>query len=297
MKIKSIKRLPLKIALFFPPSRELLMNFFVSGSHNFRDKLWNLISNKPPIFFRYNNLYKIKTGGDSGYLVSLNKNSYEGDWHRIFSIGHDIEIKRYYYWRIINNRPSQFIDIGANFGMHSLIFLSHGIKTTYIEPNSECVGEFSMLCKLNNYKPEILNLGLDRESGSLMLIWPKNKTWLGEVMINNPELKIPEGYQKEEVIVSTLNKINAIEKHNALIKIDAEGHELSILEGGREAISKLCPEIIFETIPDDPNRSKLYAFFCGVEYRIIDMFSKKILNKNDFCSSSNKNFLGQPINY
>lgn len=297
MKIKSIKRFPLKVALFFPPSRELLMNFFVTGSHNFRDKLWNLISNKPPIFFRYNNLYKIKTGSDSGYLISLNKNSYEGDWHRIFSIGHDIEIKRYYYERILNNRPSEFIDIGANYGMHSLIFLSHGIKTTFIEPNSECVGEFKMLCELNNYKPKILNLGLDRESGILMLLWPQNKTWLGEVMINNSKLKIPEGYQKEEVIVSTLNKINAIKEQNALIKIDAEGHELSILEGGREVISKLFPEIIFETIPNDPNRSMLHTFFCEVEYKIVDIFSKKILNKNDFCSSLNKNFLAQPLNY
>ena len=296
MKIKSIKRIPLKLILLFPPSREILMKLFVSGSHIFRDKLWNLISNKPPVFFRYNKQYKIKTGSDSGYLVSLKTNSYEADWQRIFSIGHDIEIKRYYFKRILTNRPSQFIDIGANYGMHSLIFLSHGISTTYIEPNSECVREFKNLCKQNDFSPEILNFGLDRKLNSLILIWPKNKTWLGEVIDKSSKLKIPEGFEIEEIKVSTLNTINALKDFNALVKIDAEGHELSILEGGREVISKFRPEIIFESISDMTIRPLLHHFFYESEYRIVDILSEKILGKDDFCSSLSKNFLAQPKN-
>lgn len=295
MKIKSIKRFPLKLALFLPLTREILMKLFISGSHSFREKLWNLISNKPPIFFRYNNQYKVHTGGNFGYLVSLKTSSYEADWHRIFSIGHDIEVKKYYFSRILNKCPSQFIDIGANYGMHSLIFLSHGISTTYIEPNSECISEFKSLCQLNDFNPEILSFGLGKNSSSLILSWPKNKTWLGQVKIKSSNLKIPKGYDTQEVLVKTLDTINVIKDENALIKIDAEGYEFSILEGGREVIIKYHPEIIFESIPGETSRSLIHNFFFEVEYRIFDLLSEKNLDKDNFCSSPSKNFLAKYI--
>ena len=53
------------------------------------------------------------------------------DWDSAVSIcGHDVEVKETYSSLIQSStRPEQFVDIGANYGTHSLLFLVHGIET------------------------------------------------------------------------------------------------------------------------------------------------------------------------
>ncbi|CAA9891487.1 conserved hypothetical protein [Candidatus Methylobacter favarea] len=62
------------------------------------------------------------------------------DWDTAVSItGHDIEIKQTYEALIGSSEPPElFIDIGANYGTHSLLFLVHQIKTITFEPNASC---------------------------------------------------------------------------------------------------------------------------------------------------------------
>jgi hypothetical protein len=115
-------------------------------------------------------------------LMPLVSESLWLDWDTAVSIvGHDIEIKQTYEALIGSSttKPTLFIDIGANYGTHSLLFLVHGIKTMTFEPNSSCHGCFARLCELNHVTPTIEGVALGAYHGYVKLSYPKRDTWLG----------------------------------------------------------------------------------------------------------------------
>ena len=59
------------------------------------------------------------------------------DWSNALAIvGHDIDVKTTYELLLSSQRPPEvFIDAGANFGTHSILFASQGIRTIAFEPN------------------------------------------------------------------------------------------------------------------------------------------------------------------
>jgi hypothetical protein len=58
------------------------------------------------------------------------------DWGlSLLVAGHDVEIKETYRYLLEERKPKLFFDIGANYGTHSLIFLTHGVRTISFEPN------------------------------------------------------------------------------------------------------------------------------------------------------------------
>src|SRR5262245_38673232 len=79
------------------------------------------------------------------------------DWPQAFSLlGHDFSVKQTYRSLLRSSiRPDFFIDVGANFGVHSLLFLACHIKTISFEPNLDCHAEFKHLCAMNGLMPEI----------------------------------------------------------------------------------------------------------------------------------------------
>ena len=68
-------------------------------------------------------------------------------------LGHDPEVKDFYA-KILNSRfrPDVFCDIGANYGVHTALFLSAGVRSIAFEPNPSCVSYFKLLVDLNDFK-------------------------------------------------------------------------------------------------------------------------------------------------
>lgn len=75
------------------------------------------------------------------------------DWDFAVSIlGHDIEVKKTYAALVKSDqRPELFLDVGANYGTHSLLFLSVGIPIIAFEPNRTCLSHFKTVCELNGF--------------------------------------------------------------------------------------------------------------------------------------------------
>jgi hypothetical protein len=73
-------------------------------------------------------------------LIPLSPDTLWLDWDLAVSIpGHDTEVKETHAALIghRSNRPQVFVDIGANCGTHSLLFLVHGIPSLSSEPIEE----------------------------------------------------------------------------------------------------------------------------------------------------------------
>jgi FkbM family methyltransferase len=111
------------------------------------------------------------------------------DWDRAVSIlSQDNEIKQTYLALIASdNRPAVFLDVGANYGIHSILFLSAGIPVIAFEPNPSCFRHFQTICKLNairksnGFAVQWEQAAIGNETGLTELVYFEKDTWLGSV--------------------------------------------------------------------------------------------------------------------
>ena len=201
-------------------------------NYNQKSRLWN-------VFF-LGNIIKLP----------LRKNGYWLDWDIVCSIlGHDSDVKSTYEYILMSKlKPDIFIDIGSSYGTHSLLFLSQGVSAISFEPNKQCHGYFNFVCALNSFEQDVRSVALGAAEGTCELSFPERQTWLGTIKPDAVRAMEDEDITVEEVKQARLdNELRGIQASHPLIKIDAEGSELEILEGGRCFIRRSRPLMIIES--------------------------------------------------
>ena len=276
-----VKLTPFQRNLFYKAFAKIFRNSDLQG----RGGSWNVIFADKPI------------------LMPLTSERFWLDWDTAVSIvGNDIEVKEAYEALICSpERPELFIDIGANYGTHSLLFLVHQIKTLTFEPNSSCHSYFMGLCKLNHVTPNLEPVALGEEKGYAVLSYPERDAWLGstnaEVAKN---LALTQELTTETVEQKTLDDYLAqIGQKRTLIKIDTEGNELSVLRGATRILRENRPKIIFECW-NDGQRTHLFDFFNSLDYRICPGFwnptdEVQPLTQTQFMASPATNYIAVPV--
>ena len=153
------------------------------------------------------------------------------------------------------NKKDVFIDIGSNQGLYTL-FVSGiiGSKTISIEPVQNTYKRLLLNLKLNNLKNvEPLNIGLSNQIGIINM--SNNKGELNKILINDDD-------NSEMVTVSTLDQITQNKKNISLLKIDVEGYEKFILEGGINTLKNINLKVILIEL----NGSNEYYNYSTVYY-------------------------------
>lgn len=237
----------------------------------------------------------IPLGGDLSWL----------NWDCALSIlGHEVEIKQTYETFIkAFGEKLVFFDIGANYGSHSLLFLSHKIKSVAFEPNPRCADYFKQLCHVNHLTPHLEPIALSNENKKVYLSFPKTETWLGTIL-DSQKTKFKETAEviNLEVEAKTLDTfVKETGTVPGLIKIDTEGNELMVLAGGHETLSQYKPPIIFESFQDD-SRQKLWDFFAKYQYSlhglpILSVNGNQPMDLIAFESDTGTNFIALPPGY
>lgn len=142
-------------------------------------------------------------------------------------------------WNLLFNyiRPQYVIDIGAHIGSftHTLMYYYPGCKFHMIEANPYCE---PYLSKIN--VPYTIATLSSTEKDSLLYIEKNNNIGTGSSLYKENTQYYQDGmYDTLEVKTSTLDSLNIFyEKNIDLIKIDTQGSELDILEGGIQIISR-----------------------------------------------------------
>lgn len=133
------------------------------------------------------------------------------------------------------------IDVGANVGLHSLRFSQKFKNVISFEPSSinfECLTENTK--NYNNIKT--FKSALGREQGQLELRLPSNSGNYGAFSFKD-FAKSKEELIKEVVPVVELDQFMLAP---SFIKIDTQGYEVEVIEGGIETIKKHRPVILAE---------------------------------------------------
>ncbi len=223
------------------------------------------------------------------------------DWETALSIlGHEVEIKATYASLIRSSRrPELFIDIGTNYGTHSLLFLVHGIDSISFEPNKACHAYFKEACSLNHVRPNIQGFALGDTNGSAELCFPEKATWMGTTRASaRAELESRFKLVTRTVEQRRLDDFrDSFANRRLLIKIDTEGNEHRVLLGAIETLREYRPPVIFESFID--SRAPLFDFFDELGYKLMPLpwspeASTPCLERQEFIGSTSCNFIAIP---
>jgi FkbM family methyltransferase len=223
------------------------------------------------------------------------------DWDTAVSIvGHDIELKQTYAAIIgSEQRPMIFLDIGANYGTHSILFLSLGIPVISFEPNHDCFEYYRAACALNGIAGRWEQVALGSSSGQIELIYPETKTWLGSVSARvASELKSSQKVMTRTVPLKRLDDyLTELPQGHILIKMDVEGYEREVIHGATELFERRKPLLIFES-NDTKSRYDLYDLFHANGYGIYILpwspsgpGNRRVKNSKEFLASTATNFI------
>lgn len=224
------------------------------------------------------------------------------DWDTALSVlGHGTDVKETYL-HLINSqeRPELFIDVGANYGTHSLLFLVNNIRTISFEPNNLCNKFHEELCLLNGVATNLEPVALGEFTGNVELSYPASDTWLGSTdnaVIND----LAEAHEliTEKVEQKKLDDyFQKVRSNRLLIKIDTEGNELSVLRGSDRVLRDVKPKVIFESWNMN-DRIKLYEFWKIYNYQIYSLpYKSKTaeppLEYENFLKNPSRNFIAIP---
>jgi FkbM family methyltransferase len=223
------------------------------------------------------------------------------DWGLGLSLlGHDDEIKQTYA-AIIDSvyRPAMFLDVGTNYGTHSVLFLAHGIPTISFEPNPICLPQFQAMCDLNRLKPRWEPVAIGNDNREIELAYDEAAPWSGSVS-QDAAVKASLSAKKKIVMLKKLDDyLTDIVDGSVLLKIDVEGFESEVIRGATQLIVQHKPRIIFETHKSDPKRPAVFNLLSDFGY-VIHMLpwrpsqASRRLNSVEFIESTAGNFIALP---
>ncbi len=148
-------------------------------------------------------------------------------------------------------KSSTIIDVGANFGNHTLYFSNIFENVIAYEANPRTYEILKLNKKLAvNKNINIHNVGISKGKGEISFHLPDQAN-LGSFEIYKGDNK---EYSKKRCInlpVSSLDECIGNQTNVKMIKIDVQGMENDVLLGGEELIKRCKPVILFEQTKED----------------------------------------------
>jgi FkbM family methyltransferase len=220
------------------------------------------------------------------------------DWDGALSvIGHDIEVKQTYAALLKSDqRPALFLDVGANYGTHSVLFLSAGIPVIAFEPNPACFSYFQMVCELNGLTGRWEQVAIGNDGGQIELVYPDKETWLGSVSSEVAStLKKANFVRTQHVPLKKLDDYCSDIRNNILIKIDVEGYEREVIQGASQLLRYCKPKLIFES-NNSKLRGDLFRLLADYGYSVHQLpwqpsVGSRLLGPHEFLTSTASNFI------
>lgn len=169
--------------------------------------------------------------------------------------------------RLLKDKTKMVVEVGANIGYYTLLMaalLENRGTIHAFEPRPEVAEYLRRNAERNNLRNVRLNqVALTSEDGVAKLFIPANRAWTNASLIKGFTI------QAEAISVPT-SRLDTYFGENPrsrvdLIKLDAEGTEISVLEGSGDLLANQLPDIIVEVLP--PYEMQLEAFFQSLPYR------------------------------
>ena len=207
------------------------------------------------------------------------------------------------FFKFVNKKQTElFLDVGANDGISALTFrlYNQNYKILSIEPDTKHNRALNSI-KRKDKNFEFQNIGLGNKNETKKLYIPEcNGVYIGqlaslikdEAFNNVPKIISQKNISSKVKIIEKNIEIKTIDSMNLqpeIIKVDVEGFESQVLEGGIETIKKKKPFLMIEI--NDVSVKKVGSILLGLGYLVFtyDKSTKKLnsfdlnnLNLEDF---------------
>lgn len=143
------------------------------------------------------------------------------------------------------------IDIGANIGNHSRFFCKFGSKVFSVEP---VLSNYDLLIK-NAPNAESFNLAISNERGILEILIDERNSGISRFQNYSG---FSNSFQVQSINTITLDDLGVVKP--TFVKIDVEGFELKVLEGGLRTLTSCAQHLMIEVHHSDTLSSENYPY-------------------------------------
>lgn len=184
------------------------------------------------------------------------------------------------------------LDIGALNGIFIVPLLRYSSKVISFEPVSHKY-EFVKNLYLNKSNVSVINVALSDFDGETEIRTPltnDGKKLYGLSTIESLNKDKDVNYIKENVKVKKLDSLGL--KNVGLVKIDVEGHEVSLLNGAIKFFNEELPNVIIESedrhFKDAP--LQVIEFFKKLNYKGYFILGRRVISINRFSIQEHQNY-------
>lgn len=142
---------------------------------------------------------------------------------------------------VMQRREGLFVDVGASTGWFTVAFLAAGFQVCAVEPNPKALARLRENLALNGVSCRLIEAAASRFAGRATFHYNPRVPLTSGGSVEAPTCGRPAQLQ-----VRTVRLDDEIGDPVALIKIDVEGHERSVLDGAREIIARDRPHLVLE---------------------------------------------------
>ncbi|MBD0303925.1 MAG: FkbM family methyltransferase, partial [Tolypothrix sp. T3-bin4] len=211
------------------------------SQHSLDSQWTNIEADSPITYIRFEEQLQLAVEPSLGSLVTSVLLA-EGDWFE----------KEMEFWRSWLKPGMTVIDVGANVGVYTFsAALQVGAEgcVLAVEPFSGCVRCLQETCRINQLSWVKVCAGAASDRNGKVKLALHTASELNEVVSDDTEETMKPG-TFEEVACFTLDSLIEQESVNQVnfLKIDAEGHEIKVLEGCDRILKEFSPTILYENI-------------------------------------------------
>lgn len=182
---------------------------------------------------------------------------------------HDIGLRRTQEFFLDHmTDKSLYIDIGANIGVSSIYAMSAGRRAWLFEPNTELHEFGKSLFAHNGYNTARWESVALSDAPGEATFFVSRSSFLSSFDRDHAQ---KEGSAKEITVpVKTLDSYLSELQNFAddlLLKIDVEGHEMSVLKGASRVLAAYRPPVLLELLANSQGRQEAWDFFKVLGYQ------------------------------
>ena len=210
-------------------------------------------------------------------------------------------LRRFLEFARAESERTVVLDVGANLGLYTELFVSTGVEVCAFEPQPNLV---KYLQKIYGSRIDLYEIALSNSTDLVEMLIPSlSSRWLrfgdvdalatvcGEEQIMDPGIR-----SSKKIMVETrpLDMMTMPEGEVALIKIDVEGNEIGVLDGASRFLNLRKPLLFVEVAAR--NQEKFLELMKAHEYEVL-RFNKSGNQMElvvDGPSPSDENLFGVP---
>lgn len=176
---------------------------------------------------------------------------------------------RHVYELVLEREPAgAFLDVGANWGMHTYPFAAHDYRCVCFEPQSACCRFIERVCGLNRFADlDVVQCVVGADARADVPFFESDVEVFSS-MDEQHVARFQRPFTRRAVEMVTLDAVcDARALSPTLVKIDAEGSEWEVVRGALRMLRECRPTLVVEVSSGADAQRAMWDALSGLDYR------------------------------